>query len=65
MSFFRSPIVRDEVDQLVNRYIAKGENLKDSLILADKYLDAKLKDGPLVILFHEMKKEIKIRHAEI
>lgn len=61
----RSTVIQNEVDQMVNRYIAKGENLKDSLILADKYLDEKLKNDPLVILFHEMKKEIQIRHSEI
>lgn len=61
----RSKIVQNEVDQLVNLYIAKGENLEDAMDSADNYLDEKLKDGPLVVLFHEMKKEIKIRRTEI
>jgi autonomous glycyl radical cofactor GrcA len=61
----RSPIVQNEVAQLVNLYIAKGENLEDAFNSADKYLDEKLKDGPLVVLFHEMKKEIAIRRTEL
>ena len=65
MSFFRTPIIQNEVDQLVNLYIAEGENLRDALHSADKYLDEKIVDAPVVVLFHEMKKEIKMRLTEI
>ena len=64
MSFFRSPVVQHQVDQLTDRYTQKGESKIDALYLADKHLDTKLMEGPLVILFHEMKKEIKIRLEE-
>ncbi len=65
MSFFRTPIIQNEVDQLVNLYIAEGENLRDALYSADKYLDEKIVGAPVVVLYHEMKKEIKIRLTEI
>jgi hypothetical protein len=49
-------IIENEVDELMKRY--KDKSYSEQIVLSLEYLDNQIKNQPLVILFHEMKKEL-------
>lgn len=52
-----TPIIQKEVKDLMSKYKAKSYHEQIDLALA--HLDNRLKDQPLVVLFHEMKTELE------
>jgi hypothetical protein len=52
-----TPIIQKEVKDLMIRY--KAKSYREQIDLALDYLDNQIKNQPLVILFHEMKKELQ------
>jgi hypothetical protein len=56
-------IIENEVDVLMKRY--KDRSYSEQIELSLDHLNGKLKDQPLVVLFHEMKKELNIRKDKL
>jgi hypothetical protein len=52
-----TPIIQKEVKDLMAKY--KAKSYREQIDLSLDYLDNKIKDQPLVILFHEMIKELQ------
>ena len=52
-----TPIIQTEVKDLMAKY--KAKSYREQIDLSLDYLDNKIKDQPLVILFHEMVKELQ------
>lgn len=52
-----TPIIQKEVKDLMAKY--KAKSYREQIDLSLDYLDNKIKDQPLVILFHEMVKELQ------
>lgn len=52
-----TPIIQKEVKDLMAKY--KAKSYREQIDLALAHLDNQLKHQPLVILFHEMKKELQ------
>lgn len=52
-----TPIIQKEVKDLMLKF--KGKSYREQIDLALDHLDNKLKEQPLVVLFHEMKKELE------
>lgn len=49
-------IINNKVNELLGRFKDLPYDVK--LNEAIKYLDSQIKDNPLIVLFHEMKKEL-------
>jgi len=52
-----TPIIQKEVNNLMSRF--KGKSLREQIDLSLSHLDNQLKEHPLVVLYHEMKKELE------
>ena len=52
-----TPIIQKEVKDLLSKF--KDKSLHEQIDLSLNHLDSKLKEQPLVVLFHEMKKELE------
>jgi hypothetical protein len=52
-----TPIIQKEVKDLMAKY--KAKSYREQIDLSIEHLDYQLKEQPLVILFHEMIKELQ------
>jgi hypothetical protein len=52
-----TPIIQKEVKDLMSKF--KGKSYREQIDLSLAHINNRLKEQPLVVLFHEMKKELE------